>query len=86
MSAHPGGGFVREALTNGNGVAKRLIVALVLLSTVITGIIIECGLRPRLAVRKSRPPGRLFLSVPPLKITVRTEPGQEGQHQTDPDK
>lgn len=27
-----------------------------------------------------------FLSVPPLKITVRTEPGQEGQHQTDPDK
>ena len=39
MSAHPGGGFVREALTNGNGVAKRLIVALVLFSTVITGII-----------------------------------------------
>ena len=39
MSAQPGGGFVREALTNGNGVAKRLIVALVLFSAVITGLI-----------------------------------------------
>jgi PAS domain S-box-containing protein len=39
LSVHKPGGFVREALTNGNGVAKRLIVALVLFSSVITGVI-----------------------------------------------
>lgn len=33
------GGFVREALFNGNGVAKKLIVALVLFSSVITTVI-----------------------------------------------
>jgi len=33
------GGFLREALFNGNGVAKKLIVALVLFSTVITAMI-----------------------------------------------
>ncbi len=32
-------GFLREALFNGNGVAKRLIVALVLFSSVITAVI-----------------------------------------------
>ncbi len=32
-------GFLREALFNGNGVAKKLIVALVLFSSVITGVI-----------------------------------------------
>ena len=33
------GGFLREALFNGNGVAKKLIVALVLFSSVITAVI-----------------------------------------------
>jgi len=32
-------GFLRDALFNGNGVAKRLIVALVLFSSLITAVI-----------------------------------------------
>jgi len=35
----PRAGFLREALFNGNGVAKKLIVALILFSTVITTVI-----------------------------------------------
>ncbi len=37
--SEPGAGFLREALFNGNGVAKKLIVALVLFSSVVTAVI-----------------------------------------------